>query len=281
MAEPTSIQTSADGAPSGFASALRTILQPLAHLLLEKQLTYTSLLDVVKRVFVQVAEHDMVIEGRRQTDSRISLLTGIHRKDVKRLRREIAEDVARPSRASLGALVVSRWTGAPEFLSPDGRPQPLPRVSENGPSFDSLVSSVTADIPACSLLDEWLRLGVVERDTQGNIHLSQTSFVPDRGFGEKLHFFGRNLHDHIAAGTHNLLEQGPPFLDRSVFYDRLSEQSTRELAAMAREEGAALLQRVNQRAFELQQRDEEANDATHRMTMGTYFFATDVRPHED
>lgn len=281
MVESVPTSSSANAGSSALTRAVHSLMLPLVRLLLEKQLTYVSLTNLLKRVFVEVAADEMVIEGRRQTDSRISLLTGIHRKDVKRLRTEIAEDVSVPSRASLGALVVSRWIGSPEFMDDEGHPLALERTSETGPCFESLVSSVNSDIPACSVLDEWLRLGVVERDEHDRVCLRETSFVPDRGLEEKLHFFGRNLHDHIATGAHNILGGGPPFLDRTVYYDKLSPEAAREIADLAREEGAALLQRINQRALELQQLSDGSADATHRITMGTYFFSADVPPDTD
>ncbi|MBW2724569.1 MAG: hypothetical protein JRE71_09295 [Deltaproteobacteria bacterium] len=273
MAESGPAGFEANSVSSALTRAVYSLMLPLVRLLLEKQLTYASLMNLLKRVYVEVAGNEMVIEGRR--------LTGIHRKDIKRLRKEIADDVSMPNHASLGALVVSRWTGSPDFLDSDGNPIPLERSSVTGPSFESLVSSVNSDIPACSVLDEWLRLGVAVRDEHDRICLSETSFIPDQGLEEKLHFFGRNLHDHIATGAHNVLGEGPPFLDRSVYYDKLSPESVQELAELARVEGAALLQRINQRALELQQRSDGSADATHRITMGTYFFSADVPADTD
>ena len=150
------------------------------------------------------------------------------------------------------------------------------------PSFESLVASVSRDLPPRSVLDEWLRLGVVSEDENGMLRLAVDSFVPEKGFEEKVHFFGRNLRDHIAAGAHNILEEGPPFFDRSVYYDRLSRTSAAELAQIAREEGAELIRRVNRRALELQGEDaERTEETTHRMTLGAYFYAVDERDESD
>jgi hypothetical protein len=249
----------------------------LVRLLLERQLGYPLLANLLKSVYVEVAERDLVIRGRTQTDSRISLLTGIHRKDVKRLRRELADGGSTPPTRSLGALLVSRWLAEPDFQDEDARPRPLPRRSAalGGASFESLVASVSKDIPARSVLDEWLRLGVVVVDADDRVRLRANSFVPEHGLDEKLHFFGRNLRDHIAAGAHNLLKKGRPFLDRSVYYDRLSAESAEELARLAHEAGSELLLRLNQRARELQTRDADAVAANHRMTFGTYFYSAD------
>jgi len=253
------------------------MLRPLVRFLLEKQLGYPLLSGLLKGLYVEVAERDIALPGRRPTDSRISLLTGIHRREVKRLRAGLGDEDPIPSVVSLGALLVSRWIGEPEYLDAEGKPRVLPRRGP-APSFEALVESVSTDLPPRSVLDEWLRLGVVTADEDGMLSLSADSFVPSKGFDEKLHFFGRNLRDHIASGAYNILEEGPPFLDRSVYYDRLSRASAEELAQLAREEGAELIRRINRRALELQSEDaEEARDATHRMTLGAYFYAADER----
>jgi hypothetical protein len=268
-----------DSASMALARAVRRMLRPLVRFLLERQLGFPFLANLLKGLYVEVAERDVALPGRRPTDSRISLLTGIHRREVKRLRAQLRREERIPSVLTLGALLVSRWTAEPEYLDAEGRPRALPRrAPAPAPSFESLVASVSTDLPPRSVLDEWLRLGVVSEDENGMLRLSVDSFVPEKGFEEKVHFFGRNLRDHIAAGAHNILEAGPPFLDRSVYYDRLSQASADELARMAREEGAELIRRVNRRALELQTEDaEETRDTTHRMTLGAYFYAVDER----
>ena len=68
------------------------------------------------------------------------------------------------------------------------------------PGFEDLVASISTDIRPRAVLDEWQRLGVVEVDDAGLVRLVVGAFVPARGFDEKAHYFGRNLHDHLAAG---------------------------------------------------------------------------------
>lgn len=270
-------------ASSAVLRATRTLLRPLVRLLLESQITYPVLGDLLKELLIDVAENDLSISERRQTDSRISLLTGIHRKDVKRLRRERQQPEKPVSNTiPLGALLVSRWTGDPRYLTSAGSPKPLPRMPppDGGASFEELVTTINKDIPARSVLDEWIRQGVAESDEDGVVRLQVESFVPEEGLEAKIHFFGRNLRDHAAAGAHNLLDEGSAFFDRTVFYDKLTRESVEELDHAAREAGAAMLRDLNQRAFALQQRDANREDSTHRMTVGAYFYAVDERDEE-
>ena len=59
--------------------ALRAVLRPLVRLLLQNQLTYPAFAALLKEVYVELADAEFRLSGKRQTDSRVSLLTGIHR----------------------------------------------------------------------------------------------------------------------------------------------------------------------------------------------------------
>jgi hypothetical protein len=267
-------------APSeALVKALRRLLRPLVRLLLAYQLTFPFIANLLKSLFVEVATSEFQLEGKRQTVSRISLLTGIHRKDVKRLGSELeagAEDAV-PESISLGAQLVAQWTGAAPFLDAEGRPRPLCRVKDPaaGPAFEDLVVSVSKDIHHRSILDEWIRLGVVEVDDQGRVILKTEAFVPSKGFDEKAYYLGRSLRDHIAAASHNLMGGSPPFLERNVSYASLAAESVEELAMLSAAEGMQALRKVNERARELKSAD-QSNPERRRFSFGVYFYETDA-----
>ncbi len=251
------------------------LLRPLVHLLLSRQVTFPILTRLLKDLYVEVVSEEFAIEGKRLTDSRINLLTGIHRKDVRRLREEREEPALdkRPKSISLGAQIVARWTDQPEFQDEHGRPGALPRRPSPGESsFEDLVSSVSRDIRPRSVLDEWQRLGVVHLDDRDRVVLNSDAFIPSRSFDEKAHSLGHTLHDHIAAGAHNLMDNEPPLVERSVFYSGLSDASVSELLALSEERGMQALHAVNRRAMELQERDRGRKGALHRMRLGIYTF---------
>lgn len=264
------------GGPSQrLQSAVRMLLRPLVQLLLSRQITYPILTRLLKDLYVEVASDEFAIEGKRLTDSRINLLTGIHRKDVRRLREEPEEAApeSRPKSISLGAQIVARWTDQLEFQDDEGRPAPLTRRPSPGEvSFDDLVSSVSRDIRPRSVLDEWQRLGVVHIDDRDRVVLNSDAFIPSRSFDEKAYSLGHTLHDHIAAGAHNLMDNEDPMLERSVFYSGLSEASVAELLSLSEERGMEALHAVNRRAMELQERDRGRKGASHRMRLGIYAF---------
>lgn len=256
--------------------ALRRVLRPLVRLMLSRGITYPYLAELLKALFVEVADKDFRIGSKPPTDSRISLVTAVHRKDVSRLREAMSANTETvPTVVSLGAQLVAVWLGSPRYLDENGQPRPLPRfVSEGGElSFEALVASVNSDIRSRVVLDEWLRLGVVHFDDQRQVCLDAQAFVPTEGFDEKAYYLGHNLHDHAAAAVHNLLGGQPAFMERSVHYDELSPVSIQMLAKQSEELGMKALLAVNKSALAAEQRDAADTSPRQRMTFGIYFYA--------
>lgn len=264
-----------DDAASPLALAVRRVLRPLVRLLLSHRLGYPWLCEVLREIYVEVAEQDFPLDGKPQTDSRISLLTGVHRKSVHELRSpEAGKAQHTPPAITLGTQLVARWVSDPAYAAEGGAPAPLPRLARQGGevSFESLVASVSKDIRARAVLDEWLRLGVVRQDGD-LVVLNTDAFVPAQGFEEKVFFFGRNVHDHLAAATSNVMGGSPPFLERSVHYDGLRPESVYALTASAEESGMRTLKELNRLAARLARADAGHPDATRRINVGVYLYS--------
>ena len=278
MTETPSSSTPSGTPAKSLMAAVKRLLRPLVRLLIAKGVGLPAITEVMKEVYVDVAAHEFPVSGKRQTDSRISLLTGVHRKDVKRLREstEAGSDdtgIAAPRSVGLGAQVVARWVGSPETTDDEGQPLALPRTADKpgAPSFDALVESVSKDVRPRAVLDEWLRLGVAKLDDKGRIHLHQAAFVPEKGFDEKAFYLGRNIHDHMAAAAHNLLGEGNPTLERSVHYSDLTPESVALLNDAAAREGMRALLTLNRLALDLVAQDKDKAGATRRANFGLYF----------
>jgi hypothetical protein len=260
-------------------AAVRVLLRPLVRLLMARGVTCPMLASLLKEVYVEVAERDFAGDGP-PSDSRVTLLTGIHRKDVRRLRSQApagtAEEV--PASVALGAQIVAAWTS--RFRDAKGRPRPLARLQSQGgaESFEALVASVSTDIRARAVLDAWVRLGVAVLDGEDRVVLRNAAFVPSRGFAEKAFYFGHNVGDHLAAAAHNVLGGKPPFLERSVHYDSLDAASVEKLAALAEDAGMKALRAVNKEAMQADARDAKTEAPKQRITFGVYFFSAPRHP---
>ena len=252
---------------------LARLLRPLVRLCIRSGMTFPALAQLLRELFVNVAEHDFALEGKEQTDSRVSLLTGIHRKEVARLRGAGAPVHEAPAAVSLTSAVIARWLAAPEFTDAKGEPLALPRTAEgDAPSFEQLVASVTKDVRPRAVLDEWIDRKLVTINENDEIELVEAAFVPSGEDDSKWHYLGRNLHDHIAAAAHNVSD-GPRFLERAVHYNNISPKLARRLEARSRELAMDALKTANREANRALAKDKGGNA---RWNFGIYIYSEDA-----
>ena len=248
---------------------LARLMRPLVRLLIRSGVTFPILSDLLRELYVDVAEHDFGLPKKGQTDSRVSLLTGIHRKEVRRLRGSGATVSVIPQSLSRMSRIVAVWLGDPAYAAPDGKPLALPR-SGPAPSFESLVETVTRDVRPRAVLDEALERKLVGIDAEDRVVLTELGVTPSSGSEQQLYYFGRNLHDHLAAATANVIGEGPRFLERAVHYDGLSLELARQLEQRACELAIEALQTANREALQAVRDDK---GGPYRWNFGAYVFA--------
>ena len=259
---------------SKLQSALARLLRPLVGLFVRRGIMFPAVSDLLRELYVNVAEHDFALPDKEQTDSRVSLLTGINRKEVHRLRGAGAPVNVVPANLSRTSQILARWLAARDLSGPDGRPLPLPRIADAGqPSFEALVASVTRDVRPRAVLDEWIDRKLVTLDGEDRVTLLETAFIPRGGDEQQLYYFGRNLHDHIAAAVTNVLGDAPRFLERGVHYDGLSEGAARRLEHGSRDLAMQALHAANRDA---QQACETDGGGRWRWNFGVYVYAEEV-----
>lgn len=256
--------------------ALKTILKPMVRLLIRQNITYIGLQSLLKQIYVNVADKSFQLDGKRQTDSRISLLTGVHRADVKKIRNQNSKQfTTKEIKASLSAQIMSVWTGHQAYIDKKGQPIPLFRTTNEGsPSFEQLVLSVSKDKHPRSFLDDWLNQGVIEYlsvNGVDKIALLKKGYVPEEDYEEKLFFAGKNIGSHLSVVVNNLENTQPAMFDRAVYYQALTKESVEELEALSKKSMMNILIEINQFATELQERDKMKKNANYSMHVGAYF----------
>ena len=261
-------------APEIMLPPLRRLLRPLVRLLVRCGVTFPAAADVLRAVYLEVAAAEL---GQNRTDSRVSLLTGVHRKEIRR-QREVVEP-ATPALVTRNGQLIATWLGAPGYTDAAGAPLPLPRSAADGPSFDRLVESVTRDVRPRAVLDDWISQGIVTIGGEDLIHLSAAAFLPRQGQEEQLFYFARNVHDHLAAAAANVLSPAPaPFFDRSVHYDRLTPAAAAELERLARAAAQTVLLDINRQAMALAEVVVPEGSLSRRVNVGIYILSEDEPP---
>ncbi len=253
-------------------NVLRRILRPLARLLLAEGIPLQTAIEMLKQALVDSAEADFTLSNKAQTDSRISLMTGVHRKDVKRLREREALRKEAPPGISMGARLVSLWLTQPPFVDENETPVALPRLRSQGGevSFEALAQRISKDIRPRAVLDELVRVGAVSIDAGDRVTLNAEAFIPSASMEERLYYLGRAVGDHLEAASRNVTGTPRPFLERIVHYDAIPESAIDSLRIAAEKAGMQALKSVNRKAMESSQ--EEGHEPGQRLTFGVYFF---------
>jgi hypothetical protein len=256
------------------------ILEPLVVLLMEHGVTYPQLAEVLKTVFIKIAEREFAADQRRLTDSKLAVTTGIHRKDIRRLREMMALPASQERAElpqSLTAAVFTHWLTDPDYCDRNGQPKPLARHGAS-PSFEALVRSISKDVHPRTVLNELARLEMVVEDDE-LLRLKAEAFVPNPDFTQMLDYLGASLHDHAAAATHNVLGKAPAFLEQSIFSDAIAAPAVEEIATLVRQEWKHLLKAAVPRIahhetnYQQQYRAQQGNTGSTRIRFGMYFFA--------
>jgi hypothetical protein len=242
----------------------------LAKLMVARGMTYAPVSELLKSTFLKAAQQELLAGGAKLTDSRLSLITGIHRKDVRRLRQEgdaQTENYAPP----LSAQVVAAWLGNSKLLDKSGAPVRLVKkgVGDQAVDFENLVKSLSKDIRPRAVLDELIDRKIVSQEPDGYLRLHPNRMASDQD-GEALALYlGMNVSDHITVAVNNLLAPQSAQLERCVHYHGLSEGAAQELADLAEKKAMEALIAVNQRGQELI--EDCKNHGTHRINFGAYF----------
>ena len=256
-------------------STVLRVMRPLARLLVRSGVPYPAFATALKHVFVEAARDELSSRSMAQTDSAVTLLSGVHRRDVRNLGRTgSSRRIADQEPRSLPGEVIAKWLTDPAYVDSAGSPKVLSRgVTAASASFDALVAGVSVDVRPRAVLDELVRLGAVREDEEG-LHLLGAGFAPRKDFEELSRLFAENLGDHAAAAAANL--QGDRnFLEQSVHVDEISESS---VAALQKVSVQAWKQALKTVMSEAQARfDEDAaspnpEQRRHRARFGVYFF---------
>ncbi len=249
------------------------VLAPIARLLISRGVSYQVTSELLKRVYVETAQKHFADDDA--TGTRLSLLTGLNRKEIRRLTTEAASEKRPEDMASFASATHAVWSSVRRWRDRDGNPKPLPRRSSGRQaSFDDLVRSITLDHRPAAVLEELKRLGYATEDDEGMVHLNTKAFLSQRSFSDRLLPLGENLEDHANAAVTNVLAAQPQFLERSVFSDELSAHSVATLAKQAQAQWQRVHDETIEQAIAAESADVEAGrEGDMRIRVGMYFYA--------
>ncbi|MBI3778810.1 MAG: hypothetical protein HY274_07860 [Gammaproteobacteria bacterium] len=257
-------------------TSLLGILRPLVRHLIGRGWTFPVLAEFLKSIYVAEAQTHYGEDPEAMTDSSLSLLTGIHRKDIKRLRAELREASFVPGLrrdAGLAARVVAAWVSSPRYLDARKHPKALPLTAGSGRlSFEKLVRETRADMRPNVILDELVRVGVAEIGEDNRVRLLRNAYVSDLP-RDKIAYLGDNVGDHLQSALYNVTGQGKPFLERAVYYELIVPEALEKIRPELFRLSEEFLQAINRKVMPLNTEAIHRRESRgRRMRLGVFYY---------
>lgn len=221
-------------------SLLLVMLRPVARLCLRTGFGIQDFMESAKTAFVLTAQEQMLHEGSKVNISRISVATGLHRRDVDRI---ISQETGPIESDSAVRKVLTAWENQREWLTSSGTPRVL-EIDGSPQSFYSLVRGVTSDVHPSSILAQVERMGLIKKTPHG-IKLIAPGHEITRDIGRGYEILARDVDDLALAVEQNLMEQPTtPNLHARTEFDNVFEESLPSVQEWLLDEGASFHQRA-------------------------------------
>jgi len=215
------------------------IVKPLVKVLLRNGIAYGTFADIARKVYVDTGFEEARRQGQKQTVSNVSILTGINRKEVKRLKEALAFDTDNSLRKFNRIVrVIAGWQHDEEFLDEDHEPRDLLLEGGKG-SFASLVKRYSGDMPVVAMLNALIDSGNIQVIDNGNIQLINPNYLPTTDSDKKLNILGIDTAELIQTIDHNINVENP----EEAWFQRKASNTQVRVDALPK-----IKQRINKKA---------------------------------
>jgi hypothetical protein len=257
-------------------AAFLVVLKPIARILLRFGIGFREFSEIAKTAFVDVASSDFGIRGRPTNISRVAVMTGLTRKEVRRLRDKIAGGkhtvVVKPTPMW---DILHYWHADSEFLDSGGRPSKLPFSGESK-SFSSLVRRFGGDIPPGAMRTELKRVGAIEEDEAGNLTVLKRTFRPEGDHESLVASLVHGVYPLLATVSHNTNpnRNGSTWSQRIAFTQAVSKGDVPRLKRMTADRIESFAESIDDlfMAYEtLNDQDIKGEDKT-TLAVGVFYF---------
>ncbi len=266
-----------DNTKKAVTRAFRLLFRPIAQILLHAGVTWREAAEHGKATFVDVATREFGIRGRPTNVSRVAMLTGFTRREVRRLRDLLeAEGEASFEKMNTASRLLTAWWQDPDYLDGDGSPRTLPKEGP-APSFEALCKLYVGDVPPSTVLKELVHVGSVAETGEGEVEALSRIYMPVLMDPAQMLRSGSVLQDlgeTVAYNLHRDTSQ-PTRFERRAINPNISPEHIDAFRAFIEQEGQAFLERVDdwltQHETTSEQREEPDSRDTVRLGLGAYW----------
>jgi hypothetical protein len=201
--------------------ALSLMFKPLVRLLIAQGVTHAEFSETAKEVYVEVALRHFESEGRVNR-SRVAILTGLTRKEVKNVIDRTIESGYQEKTFSRPERVLTGWYSDPRYQGPYGIPLELPYESGDPetPSFVELVKQYSGDMAPRQMLKQLVEAGSVI-EVEGRFKAVRRIFKHSTLSPSLIKRLGEVGYRVFSTAAKNIDKEteGSGYFDRMVFAD--------------------------------------------------------------
>jgi len=264
--------------------SLHMALRPVARMMLRNGVTAKEAQKVMARAFVEIARQEYGVHGRPTNISRIAILTGLSRRDVRRLLDEMEEsELPALNRMNRATQVLTGWHTDADFVAPDGAPQTI-AYDDGDAGFTELCRRYAGDIPPTAMLKELERVGAIVATDADHWRAAMRYYMPDSQDPDALLRTGSVLEDLGATAAHNLNRSGDAatrFEGRATNIN-IRASAVRPWRAWLESEAQAFLERADDWLTRHERKEGASRpERAVRIGLGLYQIHDDGKRHED
>ncbi|MFV2054857.1 MAG: DUF6502 family protein [Thiohalomonadales bacterium] len=237
-----------DSKKNSVLAATAKLMEPLIRILMSCGVSHVEFNELAKKLFVKVGYDHFGIQGRKTSISRVSVLSGLSRKEVVKITNLLennltSSNVSRPlNRAS---RVLGGWLQDKNYQGKKNKPRTL-IIRGDKFDFKQLVKQYSGDVTHGAILDELLRIEAVKLVGENKVTLISQGYVPVSDELDKLTIMGTSASDLLTTIDHNLHNSKEPRFQREVVYGQLSKAGINEFRIVSRDKCNALILDLNQ-----------------------------------
>ncbi len=263
-------------------AAYRVLMGPLVRILLRQGISFAEFSEVAKAVYVEVALKDFKVSGRKATRTRIAVMTGLTRKEVKRVideaikeRYELKTSFNRLTRVLVG------WHTDPDFTGPYGMPLELQyeAAMPGELTFSELVKRHSGDMSPRSILDELIRVSAVRETDAGWFRVLRRDYIPEAQGVHNFERAGGVIRNFVNTIDFNMTKSAPGkgrFERQAVADDGIRKQDIPQFDEYLRERCQALLEEIDNWLTKLPKPDSKKGDEVVRTGVGVYHYMSEA-----
>lgn len=252
---------------------VQQLLRPIVRFCLRRSLKIQDVIEAVKQSFVEVAQEEMTEEGHPFSVSRLSVMTGIHRRETSRL---AAGDSKESDDARLLSKIIGKWVNSRKYQTQTGRPRAL-TVEGKQSEFVELVKSINRELNPYTVLFELERTGVVERTSKGLLKLIGQIYIPRGDARKGLMLLASDTEDLIECVSENVYSpEEIPNLHIRTEFDGIRSDCFNEVKQWVLEKGTQFQMEVEEYLASLDQdiypelKSEKEEEKNLRIIVGSF-----------